>query len=95
MNQVCCIPSRRLIGSLLHLTYTRPDFPYSVSILSQFSSAPRQSHWQAAIRVLRYLANHSTTVSRLEAAWSLLATRMLIGQVILILEGPHIAIVLC
>ena len=48
---------RRLIGSLLHLTYTRPDLSYSVSILSQFSSAPRQSHWQAAIRVLRYLAN--------------------------------------
>ena len=48
---------RRLIGSLLHLTYTRPDLSYSVSILSQFSSAPRQSHWQASIRVLRYLAN--------------------------------------
>ena len=48
---------RRLIGSLLHLTHTRPDLSYSVSILSQISSAPRQSHWQAAIRVLRYLAN--------------------------------------
>jgi hypothetical protein len=48
---------RRLIGSLLHLTYTRPDLSYSVSVLSQFSSAPRQSHWKAAIRVLRYLTS--------------------------------------
>ena len=35
----------------------------------------------------------STMVSRLEAALGLLATRMLIGQVILILEGPYLAIV--
>ena len=48
---------RRLIGSLLHLTYTRPDLSFTMSILSQFLSAPRQSHWQSAIRVLWYLAN--------------------------------------
>ncbi|CAH9141419.1 unnamed protein product [Cuscuta epithymum] len=46
---------RRLIGRLLYLTVTRPDIVYSVSQLSQFLGAPRQSHFDAAIRVLRYL----------------------------------------
>ena len=44
------------IGSLIHLTYTRPDLSYSVSALSQFSNAPCQVHWQAAIPALLYLA---------------------------------------
>ena len=46
---------RQLIGSLLYLAGTHPDLFYAMSILSQFSSHPRRSHWQAAIRVLRYL----------------------------------------
>ncbi|CAH9129500.1 unnamed protein product, partial [Cuscuta epithymum] len=46
---------RRLIGRLLYLTVTRPDIVFSVSQLSQFLSQPRQSHFDAAIRVLRYL----------------------------------------
>ena len=46
---------RRLIGSLLHLTYIRLDL--SNSEYSQpISSAPRQSHWQVAIRVPSYVA---------------------------------------
>ena len=48
---------RMLIGYLLHLTYIGPDLSYSVSTLNQFSSASRQTHWQAAIRVLRYLVS--------------------------------------
>ncbi|CAH9085149.1 unnamed protein product [Cuscuta europaea] len=45
----------RLIGRLLYLTVTRPDIVYSVSQLSQFLSAPRQTRLNAAIRVLMYL----------------------------------------
>ena len=51
-----CTKYRRLIGSLIHLTYTRPDVSYSVTALGQFSNAPCQVQWRAAICVLWYIA---------------------------------------
>lgn len=46
---------RRLVGRLIYLAVTRPDLAYSVHILSQFMQAPRIEHWEAALRVVRYL----------------------------------------
>ncbi|CAN0873749.1 Retrovirus-related Pol polyprotein from transposon TNT 1-94 [Linum grandiflorum] len=46
---------RRLVGSLIYLTSTRPDLAYAVQIVSQFMGSPRQSHQTAVVRILRYL----------------------------------------
>ena len=46
---------RQLIGSLIYLTNTHPDLSYVVSILSRFMQEPRDSHRNAAKRVLRYI----------------------------------------
>lgn len=46
---------RRLIGRLVYLTITRPDICYSVQNLSQFMNAPKVSHMESAIRILKYL----------------------------------------
>ncbi|KAL9447401.1 hypothetical protein AB3S75_014963 [Citrus x aurantiifolia] len=49
---------RRLIGRLIYLTITRPELCYSVHVLAQFMQCPREIHWEAAARVLRYLKGH-------------------------------------
>lgn len=47
---------RELVGALLYVaTCTRPDICAAVGRLSQHLEEPRQEHWLAAIRVLRYL----------------------------------------
>jgi hypothetical protein len=46
---------RQLIVSLMYLVNTRLDICYTVSVLSQFMSQSRQTHWIATKHVLRYL----------------------------------------
>ena len=46
---------RRLVGKLNYLTITRPDISFVVSVLSQFMKDPRLPHWEAVIRIVRYL----------------------------------------
>ncbi|KAJ9561711.1 hypothetical protein OSB04_006871 [Centaurea solstitialis] len=46
---------KRLVGKLNYLTVTLPDISFTVSVLSQFMATPHTRHWDAALRVLRYL----------------------------------------
>ena len=46
---------RRLVGSLIYLTTTRPDISYVVHQVNQFMSSPRHLHLAAVRRIIRYL----------------------------------------
>ncbi|XP_071687751.1 uncharacterized mitochondrial protein AtMg00810-like [Rutidosis leptorrhynchoides] len=46
---------RRIVGKLSYLTLTRPDIAFPVSVVSQFLSSPRTSHWDAVTHILKYL----------------------------------------
>ena len=50
---------RRLVGKLNYLTITRLDISFSVSVVSQFLQSPCDSHWDAVIRILRYIKSTS------------------------------------
>ena len=53
---------KRLVGSLMYLTTTRPDIMYGVSLISRFMESPKDSHWQAGKRILRYVSAHKILV---------------------------------
>jgi len=51
---------RRLIGRLIYLTNTRPDITFSVQQLSQFLDKPTIAHYNATIRILKYIKGASS-----------------------------------
>jgi hypothetical protein len=57
---------KKLVGSLMYLTTTRPDIMYGINLISRFIDTPKNSHWQAGKRLLRYIAgtmNHGILYS--------------------------------
>jgi len=46
---------RGLIGSLLYLTASKPDIMFAVCMCARFQSAPKESHFNAAKRIMKYL----------------------------------------
>ena len=47
---------KRLVGSLLYLTATRPDIMHGFSLISRFMDKPKETHWKDVMRILRYIA---------------------------------------
>lgn len=48
-------PSRQLAGKLINLTNTQPNLSYSVQQLIQFMSKHTNIHFEAVLRVFRYI----------------------------------------
>ena len=46
---------RRIVGSLIYMTITRPDLSYAIGLVSEFMQAPRKLHLDVARRILRYV----------------------------------------
>nr|XP_015893142.1 secreted RxLR effector protein 161-like [Ziziphus jujuba var. spinosa] len=46
---------RKIVGSLLYLTATRPDVMYAASLLARFMHCPTNKHLGTAKRVLKYI----------------------------------------
>ena len=50
------VPYRELVGSLMYTSVTtQPDIAHAITTLSQFLENLGRTHWQAGLRVLRYL----------------------------------------
>lgn len=48
---------RKMVGSLLYLTHTRPDLMYSVSVVSRYMHHPSMHHLGAVKRIMHHIAN--------------------------------------
>jgi len=46
---------KQAVGSLMYLTVTRPDLMFGVNLISRYMANPKESHWAATKRLLRYL----------------------------------------
>ncbi|KAK2989425.1 hypothetical protein RJ640_017680 [Escallonia rubra] len=46
---------KSMVGSLRYLTFTRPDITYAVGLVSRYMERPKQDHFKAAKRILRYV----------------------------------------
>ena len=50
---------RHLIGKLNHLTITKHDIAFSISVVSQFMNFLRTIHWDIVMYILSYLKKSS------------------------------------
>jgi hypothetical protein len=63
---------RSIVGGLQYLTITRPDISFAVNRVCQYLHAPRDTHWSAVKRILRYVRLTASFGLHLRPASSLL-----------------------
>ena len=73
---------RRLVGKLNYLKATRPHISFAVNVAGQFLDSPTVCHWEAVVRILKYLKSapgkelfyqdhgHSQVVGYTDADWT-------------------------
>jgi hypothetical protein len=61
---------RSVVGGLQYLTLTRPDISYAVNRVCQYLHSPRDTHWTAVKRILRYVRHTASYGLRLSSASS-------------------------
>ena len=82
---------RRLVGNLIYLSITRPDISFVVGVVSQFMQNPRVDHWNAVMRILRYIkrAPGQGLLMKTKVIHKYLGIVMQIGLVVLWIGDPH------
>eukprot|EP00253_Pinus_taeda_P015479 PITA_15479 len=60
---------KSIVGSLMYLTATRPDIMFVVSLISRFMEKPKEAHWQATKRILRYVKDDQKSTSGYVFRW--------------------------
>ena len=61
---------RSIVGGLQYLLITRPDISFAVNRVCQYLHAPRDSHWSAVKRILRYVRHTGSYGLHLQPARS-------------------------
>ena len=46
---------RSIVGGLRYLVHTRPDIAFAMGYVNRFMEDPREDHWAAVKRLLRYV----------------------------------------
>jgi hypothetical protein len=46
---------KRIVGSLIYMTITRPYLSYAVGVVSEFIQTPQKPHLDAIRRILKYI----------------------------------------
>ncbi|XP_071697393.1 secreted RxLR effector protein 161-like [Rutidosis leptorrhynchoides] len=54
-KSTCQKSYRRMIGSLLYLTASRPDIMFATCLCARYQAGPKESHYKAVKRIFRYL----------------------------------------
>jgi hypothetical protein len=65
---------RRMIGSLLYFTTSRPDIAFSVGVCARFQGNPKESHLTAVKRIIRYVND-----TLLHVIWYSRETNLVVG----------------
>jgi len=84
-----------LVGKLNYLTVIRPDISFAVSVVSQFINSPCEDHWNAVIRILKYIkkSNGKGLLYGFNNHTRVVFIQMLIQQDLLLIEDLHLGIV--